>query len=318
MASHTAFVELRRVFVENAQGPTGLWQKVSGRGVPTQSILRDVSLHVVQGSQATIFGREGAGKSTLLRVLVGALTPSAGLVRINGQLPSSIKDLAAGYVAVDETEPAKDSVHDILHTFGQTHDISNLPAKLGEIAEILELGSYVHRSATTLSLSQRVRVNLARAALSDSPLVLLDDVADVLGVSVLKNLLQTLFSGRTTLITTRQVAIAEQLELPIYILHQAHLAYSGTCDELANTLACQRVLDVWVEGLRYDLLRTLRQHKGIVEVRLLPSSRFAGQKLRITLVSARYLPSVYDVISQAPLVRVQEHPVSLHDILARL
>ena len=102
------------------------------------------------------------------------------------------------------------------------------------------------------------------------------------------------------------------------LLHGGQLAHRGTIDEIATNLSCPRLVDVWVEGLRYDLLRQLRQHAGVIEARLIPTSSFAGQRLRITLRSARYLPSMYDLVSQAPLVRVEELPASLYDILNRI
>jgi hypothetical protein len=101
-------------------------------------------------------------------------------------------------------------------------------------------------------------------------------------------------------------------------LHEGTIAQSGTRDEIAIAVAAPRVLDVWIEGLRYDILRKLRAHSGVAEVKLLPTNRYAGQRLRITLRSARYMPSVYDAVSQTELVRVDELPPSLHDIIERL
>jgi ABC-type multidrug transport system ATPase subunit len=250
--------------------------------------------------------------------LAGVVTPRTGKLVVNGQAPSHIKDLAAGYISAEETEPLTETVHEILSAFGTTHGIKNVPARIGELSAALELTPFLHLPAGRLSTAQRLRVNIARAALSDSPVILLDDVADALGVKLVSDIIATLFQGRTCIVSTRFVGTAEALNLPILLLHGGSLAHTGTCDEIANTLACPRRLDVWVEGLRYDLLRKLRQHPGVGDVRLLPSSRFSGQKLRIQLHSARYLPSIYDLISQAPLVRVQELPASLADIIARL
>ena len=78
------------------------------------------------------------------------------------------------------------------------------------------------------------------------------------------------------------------------------------------------MVDVWVDGLRYDLLRRLKQHPGVTSVKLLPTSRFSGQRLRISLRSSHYLPALYDEISKASLVQVEELPPSLVDILERL
>lgn len=312
-----SFVAVSRVNVSYARRQD-LLGTMLGKAAETTSVLRDLSFRLKAGDHVVVFGPEGSGKSTLLRVLTGVLAPASGRVLINGAAPRHTPHVAAGYVAAEETEPAGESVYTILHTFGTTHNLTNLPARLGEITEALGLRRLLSVPASALATTERLRLNLARAALSDSPLILLDDVADQLGADAVKQLLASVFAGRTVVITTRQVAVAEELALPIFILHHAHIAHMGTCDEIGDAVACQRVLDVWVEGLRYDLLRSLRQHTGVLDVRLLPSSRFAGQKVRITLQSGHYLPSVYDIVSRAPLVRIQEVPVSLNDILVQL
>lgn len=317
MEQHPSFVTVRKVFVDYRTSP-GVVKSLLGSAARTHSALRDITFAIDQGAWVTVFGKPGAGKTTLLRTLAGILAPSSGQVVVNGQSPQKSKGIAAGYISRDESGPGQESAHDILYAFGTTHAIANLPARIGEVAEVVGLSPVLHRLASELSTVERLRLNIARAALSASPIVLFDDTADELGVDELKAILHVLFKGRTVIIATRFVATAEALQLPMLLLHGGSLVHTGTCDEIANSLACPRVVDVWIEGLRYDLLRKLRQHSGVIDVRLLPSSRFSGQRLRITLQSARYLPSMYDTISQAPLVKVQELPASLTDILSKL
>lgn len=312
-----SFVELAHVYVDYVT-PARAYQKLLGRAPQTHSVLRNVTLNLGAGAVVTVFGAPAAGKSTLLRLLAGGIPASRGTVRINGQTPSKLRDVAAGYVSSEENERDTATAHDVLYAFGTTHRIDNLPARIGEVSELVRLGEGLHRAARGLSSTERLRLNMARAALSKSPLILLDDVADELGVQAVRVLLPALYAGRTVIVATRFAATAEALDLPIVLLHGGTLAHFGTCDEIASAVACPRTVDVWIEGLRYDVLRALRQHPGVVEVRLLTSSRFAGQRLRITLQSARYLPSLYDLVSQATLVKVQELPISLDDILARL
>jgi branched-chain amino acid transport system ATP-binding protein len=47
--------------------------------------LKSVSLALREGQIATVLGANGAGKSTLLRAIMGAVRPSAGLIRFGGQ-----------------------------------------------------------------------------------------------------------------------------------------------------------------------------------------------------------------------------------------
>lgn len=318
MERTSSFVDVRKIFVEYP-AKTSLLGKLAGHGGAGYSVLREVSFTLGQGSQATLFGAAGAGKTTLLRVLVGSLAPSRGQVMVNGRpAGGQARQLAPGYVSSEESEPASGVVNEVLHAFGSARGVVNLPAKIGSVCESLQIGHLLFRPARALSATERLRLNIARALLSDSPLVLLDDVADELGVDEVKELLAGSLAGRAVIIATRFVDTAESLNLPILLLHNATLVQAGRREDIANTLACPRVIEVWVEGLRYDLLRRLRSLPGVLDVRLLQSTSFSGQRLRITLQSARYLPVTYDLLSQAPLIKVEELPASLTDILAKL
>jgi heme exporter protein A len=316
MSTSEAFVSLRKADIEYPEKRGGL-AALLGRTKTAHSVLRDISFSLQQGQWITVFGEGGSGKTTLLRTLAGGITPSRGSAHVNGK-PAHTQPLAAGYISSEESEPVGDTVSQILHTFGETHNIADRSSRIGEITEVLHMRHMMERPAYTLSTTERLHLNIARAVLSDSPLILLDDTADQLGVPKIKTIMGTLMEGRTVIVATRFPDTAQELDLPVLLLHNGTLAHYGTCEDIASHVGCQRVIDVWVEGLRYDLLRALRKHAGVMEVRLLTTDQFDGQRLRITLRSSRYLPAVYDLISQADLVRVEELPPSLTEILAKL
>src|SRR3989344_760766 len=316
MPATESFIDLRTVSVEYQT--KGFWHFLTGRRRAATSALHDLTLQLPLGVHFTVFGREGSGKSTLLRLLTGALQPSRGSLAVNGRSPATLQSLSAGYVSLEESEPRQETCYEILTAYAATHKIDQAAARITAINDVVGLNERLHRPAHSLSTAGRLRLNLARAALSHSPLILLDDTAEQLGSTELLRLLAALFAGRTVLVTTRQPAIADQLRLPVLLLHGGTLAHVGTSEEIATTIACPRLIDVWVEGLRYDLLRSLRRHTGVLEARLIPSTQFSGQRLRITLRSSRYLPSLYDLVSQAPLVQVTEIPSSLAEVIRRL
>lgn len=316
MNDENYFVDVQKAFVDYELDSSFL--KLLGGSKQTKSALCNVTFQIPQGAHITVFGHSAAGKSTLLRLLTGIIKPSSGHVHVNGKAPQYTKHIAAGYVSVEESEPIKETCHKILSAFARTHDINNLSSRITKVSDVLKLNSVLFSRADQLSTSQKIRLNIARAALSDSPLVLLDDTADQLGTHTMRKILNTLFSGRTVINTTRFASTAEKMKLPLLLLHKGTIAHHGTIDQISADLSCPRIVDVWVEGLRYDLLRKLRQHTGVIEARLIPSSRFSGQLLRVTLRSSRYMPAMYDLISQAPLIKVTELPPSFSDIISRL
>lgn len=314
-SASTAFVTVENLFVESASPAS--WFNLLRPASPPRSLLSQVSFTVPHGAHVTVFGPEGAGKTVLLRVLTGVLKPKRGTVLVNSRPPQP-HVLSPGYVSHEESEPSGETGHAILSAFAAAHRIPQAAARIAALSDALNMSSFLYLPAGTLSTGERLRLNVARAALSDSPLVLLDDVADHLSTETLVAIAAQLFTGRTLILATRHHTIAERLRWPLLLMRRGTLVRSGTIEELSAALSCPRLVDVWVEGLRYDLLRSVRQHTGVLQARLVPTNQFSGQRLRITLRSARYLPSLYDLISQAPLIQVRELPPSLKDIIDRL
>lgn len=312
-----SFVKVAHAFVEYTL-PVGAFARLSGQQPAKNSVLRDITMSVNQGSHITVFGKPASGKTTLLRLLAGAIMPSKGEVYVNGRLPGQNPQAAAGYVSSEEFEGSPDTARESLAAFIKTHDITSGEARLAEVAGPCGISAALDRPLKTLASTERLGVNLARAFISASPLLLLDDVADDMGAEHVRRLLETFGKGRTVITATRLPRVAEELSLPIVLLHNGTLAHYGTCEDIAAAVACPRLLDAWVEGLRYDLLQKIRKHPGTLEVRLLPTDQFSGQKLRIMLNSSHYLPSMYDLLSQTDLVRVQEVPPTLIEILEKL
>ncbi|MBI1833933.1 MAG: ATP-binding cassette domain-containing protein [Candidatus Andersenbacteria bacterium] len=315
--SATSFVDVRHVFVDLAS-PTSILARLTGRTSQPYSVLRDVSFQLTAGQQVVIFGGAGSGKSTLLRTLAGTLAPSRGKIFINGKPPHEAPGMAAGYVSVEESEPGGDTVHAALHAYGISHSLSGVPARVGAIAEQVGLTGMLTKKVEILSTTERLRLNIARAVMSPAPLLLLDDVVDQLGALAVKQLLDGVLRDRTVLLATRSIIDAEALNMPLMLLHNGTIAHFGDRDALALAAGCERTVYAWVESLRYDVLRSLRRLPGIVEVRLIPTDQFEGQKLQIVVKSSRYLPTLYDHISQAALIKIEEHPVTLSEILRAL
>jgi|GEM_PF-2495715 ABC-2 type transport system ATP-binding protein len=316
MTDQTAFIEVNHLDFSHTVSKQRFYFL---NGVKkTYPVLRDVNFQLPQGGHMTLFGKEAAGKTTLLNLLSGELSPSNGHVLINGKKPKLIKHAYAGYVSDSRNGNEKNTGYDILHGHAKTQRISDPAARVDSIADLLELSQFLHRSSGKLSATQQIRLNLAQAAICDTPLVLLDDVTDRFSAKYINKLLHSLFSGRTVIVATRSARAADSLGLSVLLLHEGTLIHQGTIDKIALDASCPRIVDVWIEGLRYDILRKLRKHNGVMEARLVPSDQFAGQRLRITLRSARYLPTMYDLISQATLVQVSEIPPSLNEVVNRL
>jgi len=145
------------------------------------SILREVTLAVARGQFAGLIGRNGAGKTTLLRTVMGLLQPRRGSLRFEGTsldgVPAHLRSRRGiGYMPEDRRlVPDLTVEENILLPAWAAH----LPDAAGRLERIYRTIPEVQRlgqsKALQLSGGQQKLVALARALISGTRLVLLDE-----------------------------------------------------------------------------------------------------------------------------------------------
>ncbi len=145
--------------------------------------LSGVSLEIRAGEVFCLIGPNGAGKTTLFNVISGILRPSSGDVRFLGESilgwPSH-KIASAGIARTYQiVRPfGALSVVDNVAVGALSHTGSKRSARsvAREIVEFVGLGPLARRRASTLTLTQRKRLEVARALALQPKLLLLDEV----------------------------------------------------------------------------------------------------------------------------------------------
>jgi len=168
----------------------------------------DVSLKVRAGEILGIIGPNGSGKSTLFNCVLGQLQPSAGEVRIDGKLTTGMRPCDLNRLGVSRTFQLLQvfpqlSVRDNLILAGQEHQGSmasrlfgradaGLSDAAGEMIEFFGLSHLVHERAGSLSYGQQKLLDAAMAFMAGPRLVLLDEPAGGVNLTMLGQLRERL------------------------------------------------------------------------------------------------------------------------------
>ena len=229
---------------------------------PDTAALQAFSLSVAPGERVALVGPSGAGKSTVFALLARFYDPQAGTIRIDGTDirrfdPRELRAL----IAVVPQEPVifAASVRDNLR-YGRPDARPDAIARACEQAFALEfierlpqgLDTVLGERGVTLSGGQRQRLSIARALLADRPILLLDEATsslDAAGERMVQEALQTLESGRTTLVIAHRLATVRHADR-IVVMDRGAIIAQGTHAELMRAgglyanLAALQFLDV--------------------------------------------------------------------------
>ena len=135
--------------------------------------LSGIDLEVQQGEVIGIIGRNGSGKSTLLRVISGIYPPDEGTVHAAGDI-SLLAGLGTGFSA---HQTGRENA--LLYGSILGHSEEEMLAKLDEIIEFSELGSFIDEPLRTYSAGMKARLGLAVASAIKPNILLIDEVLGV-------------------------------------------------------------------------------------------------------------------------------------------
>jgi len=218
--------------------------------------LADLSVEVPAGSVFAVLGPNGSGKSTLLRLLLGALSPSAGTVAYRGRAVQewSRRGLARRVGVVPQLEPITFplTIRELVAMGRYPHlgpwraegvaDAAAIEAAM----ERCDVATMADRGLETLSGGERQRARVARALAQEPETLVLDEPTAALDIhhemamfELLSHLARD--DGTTVVIATHNVNLASRYAHRILLLDQGRQAAAGTPRDVLTEPVIRRV-----------------------------------------------------------------------------
>jgi branched-chain amino acid transport system ATP-binding protein len=145
--------------------------------------LDSVSFAVPQGAIFAIIGANGAGKTTLFNVIAGAMKPDTGAIVFAGQPVHGLtadaicrRGIARTFQIVRPFPALSVEDNVIVGALIHRRDVKAARARAHELLAQLDLFDKRHHIASTLTLPDRKRLEVARALATGPRLLLLDEV----------------------------------------------------------------------------------------------------------------------------------------------
>lgn len=211
---------------------------------PEKLILQDISLKVRPGQTIAIVGPTGAGKTTIINLLMRFYDVNSGEIRVDGEETRDItrSSLRHAYTMVlQDTWLFHGTIYENI-VYGKENATMEEVKKAAKAARI---DSYIEHlpdgydtvlsdDGVNISKGQRQLITIARAMLSDSPMLILDEATSNVDSRTeikIQEALGELMKGRTCFVIAHRLSTIQNSDL-ILVIRDGKISEQGNHEEL--------------------------------------------------------------------------------------
>ena len=213
---------------------------------PTKRILKGISMVADPGKTIAIVGPTGAGKTTIISLLMRFYDPDSGVITIDGDDASCFtrKSLRSAYTMVlQDTWLFYGTIYDNIAygREGASEEEVILAAKAAKIHNFIEslpdgYNTVISDDGINISKGQKQLITIARAMISDSPMLILDEATSNVDSRTeiqIQEAMNELMRGRTCFIIAHRLSTIQNCD-KIIVLQNGVITEFGTHDELMS------------------------------------------------------------------------------------
>lgn len=246
------------------EGIRGSIQGLLKREYEEKTAIRGMDLTAQEGEFVGIIGPNGAGKTTLIKMLTGIIAPTAGEVSVLGFYPNDLKNAFKKQYAVVMGQKSQLffelTVNDTIRLFKEIYEIPEnvFRENLDFFVELLDVKDLMDVQVRTLSLGERMKMELMAALLHNPRLLFLDEPTiglDAVASKQIRGFLKQVNEEKKTtiLLTSHYMEDIKTLCDRSVVISHGQKVYDGGTAELF-----ERYQDE-VERIYLDAERTLQE-----------------------------------------------------------
>jgi peptide/nickel transport system ATP-binding protein len=213
--------------------------------------VRDASFTIFENEFVALVGESGSGKSTIAKMLAGLEQPSSGRILFNGEditdpaRRNRIRQAGTLQMVFQDPQSALNPRRRIASIVTQAMEAGRRHASPDErreraaalLAEVGLAGDFATRLPGQLSGGQRQRINIARALCQMPKVLIADEIASGLDVSIQAQLLNLLMRlrdelGFAMLFISHDLSVVRHLCRRVLVMYRGAIVEQGPIDEV--------------------------------------------------------------------------------------
>lgn len=237
------------------KGFLGFLRSFFNRQFKQTKALDNVSFEIGEGEFVGLIGPNGAGKTTTMKILAGVLYPNAGQVKVLGYTPfAKNKDFLRQIAFI--LGQKNQLIWDLppTDTFYLNKQIYDIPDKqfdegVSKLAALLDCKHLLNHPVRTLSLGERMKMELIAGLLHRPKVLFLDEPTiglDIIAQKTIRDFIkeyQKLY-GATIVLTSHYMEDVKQLAKRIMVINLGKIIYDGKLEDVIKKYTKEKTITV--------------------------------------------------------------------------
>lgn len=213
--------------------------------------LKDLSFQIERGETIGIIGRNGSGKSTLLQILCGTLSPTSGIVGINGRV-AALLELGAGF---NPEFTGRENIYMNASVLGLSKE--DIDVKFDDIVAFADIGDFIDQPVKIYSSGMYVRLAFSVIAHVDADVLIIDEalaVGDALFTQKCMSFLRSFMKTGTVLFVSHDIPSIKNLCTRALWLENGQLIKDGYPKDVCDLYYKHTLQGIYGDEIKLDTL----------------------------------------------------------------